>query len=144
MFVAKLYSLTDFSLLKIVAVFLAHYLEYILAFLVVCFIFHSLVHLGRNLRIAILAVLSGFVARVIIKNIIVSFYLRARPFITLPDIHSLIKIDPNDLYHSFPSGHMIFFFALGSVIYYYNRQWGIIFLAASGLMGIGRIMVGVH
>jgi undecaprenyl-diphosphatase len=45
---------------------------------------------------------------------------------------------------SFPSGHMTFFFALSMAIYMYNKKWGIWFMAASLIMGIARIIAGVH
>jgi undecaprenyl-diphosphatase len=45
---------------------------------------------------------------------------------------------------SFPSGHMLWFFALSMTVWYTNRRWGTVFFILSALMGIARIYAGVH
>ncbi len=45
---------------------------------------------------------------------------------------------------SFPSGHAIFVFALATGVYYYNKTLGRWLFAASVLVGVSRIFVGVH
>ena len=47
-------------------------------------------------------------------------------------------------YESFPSGHALFFFAIGYMIYLYDKKWGYFFLFLAILMGVARVMVGMH
>jgi len=62
----------------------------------------------------------------------------------LTSVHKLISVSAVENLQSFPSGHAIFFFALSTVIYSFNKKLGIFFLAFSTLMSIARIFVGVH
>ena len=45
---------------------------------------------------------------------------------------------------AFPSGHAAFFFALSTVVYFYNKKAGIGFFVASFLISISRVFGGVH
>lgn len=45
---------------------------------------------------------------------------------------------------SFPSRHMTFFFAISTALYFYNKRWGVVFLIAALLIGIARVIAGVH
>ena len=45
---------------------------------------------------------------------------------------------------SFPSGHAAFYFALSTIIYFYNKKAGLLFLFASFLISISRVFVGIH
>ena len=68
------------------------------------------------------------------------FFHRPRPFADNPAIISLL----NETSYSFPSGHAAFFFALSTVVYIYNKRWGVWFFIASSVIGFARIMAGVH
>ena len=68
------------------------------------------------------------------------FMHRPRPFVAEPAIISLL----NETSYSFPSGHATFFFALSTVVYVYNKRWGVWFFIASTVIGFARIMAGVH
>lgn len=63
-----------------------------------------------------------------------------RPFLALPDIHPLI----NDDSFSFPSGHATFFAALATAIFFYHRKAGYVFMLCALLIGLARMVVGVH
>jgi undecaprenyl-diphosphatase len=45
---------------------------------------------------------------------------------------------------SFPSGHASFYFALSTIVYFYNKKIGILFYIATILITLARIFVGVH
>ena len=63
-----------------------------------------------------------------------------RPFVVFPNVVSLIS----EADHSFPSGHSTFFMALAFAIFFYHKKAGYIFMLFAFLIGIARIMAGVH
>ncbi|MDP3901931.1 MAG: phosphatase PAP2 family protein [bacterium] len=87
-----------------------------------------------------LTVLGLLLARGLMVEAIRFFYYRARPFVDL-NIAPLIS---HDYTASFPSGHASFYFALALSIWYLNRRQGTWFLVAAGLIGLARIIIGVH
>jgi undecaprenyl-diphosphatase len=125
-------------------IFLASYLQYVLAALLFYFAIRSRAQLKENISASALAVFAAVTARLAVKPAVVHFFHRARPDILLTNIHRLIPPDIADNYRSFPSGHAIFFFALATVIYHYNKKWGYFFFASALIMGIARVAVGVH
>ncbi len=68
------------------------------------------------------------------------FFHRPRPFVADPSIIPLIS----ESSYSFPSGHAAFFFALATVVYAHNKQMGWWFYAASAVIGLARVLAGVH
>lgn len=68
-------------------------------------------------------------------------FLHPRPFVALPDVTKLINITSFD---SFPSGHATIFAALATAVYIYNRRLGVIFMISAILIGLARVMAGVH
>ena len=110
------------------------------------FVFPNLFTTGikeRTLRIGIVTGLfAAFFARYGVKELITFFYSSPRPFEVLDGVNQLIPHD--GLMNSFPSGHTIFFFALGTVLVFYSRSLGI-FVFISGLfVGLARIASGIH
>ncbi len=63
-----------------------------------------------------------------------------RPFTALPNVKSLIT----ESGYAFPSGHATFFMALGVAIFFSHKKAGLIFIALALIIGIARILVGVH
>jgi membrane-associated phospholipid phosphatase len=63
-----------------------------------------------------------------------------RPFETLPDIHNLLP----ETGYSFPSGHAAFFASLAVSIFLVHRKAGYWFMFCALLIGIARIVIGVH
>jgi len=123
-------------------ILLAKYLPYALVALVFLLILLPTKKISGHLRLMLgFAVISGFVARFLIKPFIAFFYERPRPPIVLSGINNLIKYDS---VASFPSGHMLFFFAVALVIFLYNKKFGWIFFTGAALVGIARIFAGVH
>lgn len=84
-------------------------------------------------------VLATVLARGIISPLVHFFYIHPRPA-ELLGITPLFSADGN----SFPSGHAALFFALAMSIYYLNRKIGFFFLGLALIMGIARVIAGVH
>lgn len=129
-------------LLDAVIVFFATYLAYILIGVFLIFVYLSQNSWRQKLDIVVVALIATALARGIITELIRYFYNRPRPFdaLTSPAVNSLF-LDPA---WSFPSGHATFFFALSTVVYLYNRKWGIGFYIATVLITVGRVAAGVH
>ena len=87
---------------------------------------------------------AALIARYLVKSVIVLLYARPRPFVVLPDVHPLIATPLSENFQSFPSSHMVFFFALATVIFYFHKKGGVVALVAAALMGVARVFVGVH
>lgn len=87
-----------------------------------------------------LSFLSAILARFIIVDTIRLFWERPRPFV---DNHINLLLDRLNQ-SAFPSGHAAFFFAIATIIYFYNKKAGLLFFMASFLITIPRIFTGVH
>ena len=120
-----------------VAIFCASFLGYIL--IGVLFIL-LIKNFKKYYKIATQAFISGIFARFIIVEIIRFIWDRPRPFIS-NSVNLLINHSSSA---SFPSGHAAFFFALSTLIYFYNKKTGILFLIASFLISISRVFCGIH
>ena len=120
-------------------VFLASYLPYVLGILFLVFLLTSQYARREKIQIFLVASISAALARGGIVEGIRYFYHRPRPFSVLPT-HQLLT----DTAWSFPSGHATFFFALGTALYFYNKRWGSVFLAATVLITVSRIIAGIH
>lgn len=125
-----------------IGIFFADYLPFVLMAFLFAFLFYS--KKKENRAMIIVATIAAFIARFGVKTIIVFFYARPRPYVNLDLTHKLINLNPAENFQSFPSGHTIFFFALSTVIYSFNKKLGIIFFICSIIIAIARIFVGVH
>jgi len=85
------------------------------------------------------AAIAVILSRGLITEIIRFFYYSPRPFEALR-FQSLIPESGS----SIPSGHAAFFFALATIIFFYNRRWGVWYFVFSLLISIARIFAGVH
>jgi undecaprenyl-diphosphatase len=93
----------------------------------------------RNALSYAVAILAGFIGRFGIAEAIRFFYHHPRPFVALHTSHLLTENS-----YSFPSGHTIFFFALATATYFFNKKLSY-FLFGSGLIiGLARVAAGVH
>ncbi len=63
-----------------------------------------------------------------------------RPFDAYQNVFALI----HETGYSFPSGHATFFSALAFAIYFKHKKAGYIFITLAVLIGLARIMAGVH
>ena len=102
----------------------------------------------RNIRLGIyysaIALVSALVARLVVKPILLTFISRPRPFM----ISGNAPLIPEDVAaaccNSFPSGHALFVFALATVVFLYNKRWGMVAYIGALLVGIARVLAGVH
>jgi len=69
-------------------------------------------------------------------------YHRPRPFLSHPAVYPLIDVASSS--QSFPSNHTILVFLFSLTILGVNQILGIVFLGLSILVGLSRIMAGVH
>jgi len=91
-----------------------------------------------------LATASGLLAAAIAvgaDRLIAAFWDRPRPFTVDRDGH-VFGAHSNDA--SFPSDHSAASFAIAFAVFAYDRLVGSIFLVAATLVGVGRVLVGVH
>ena len=86
------------------------------------------------------AILAGIVSRLFFTELIRWILPKSRPFIE-NDVNLLLIRDATS---SFPSGHAAFYFALATVIYFYNKKAGLLFFLASFLIVLSRVFVGIH
>ncbi|MFZ2205152.1 MAG: phosphatase PAP2 family protein, partial [Minisyncoccia bacterium] len=63
-----------------------------------------------------------------------------RPFLSLPKVHSLFI----ETGFAFPSGHATIFSALAFSIFFLNKKVGYFFMFFALLIGLARIIAGVH
>ncbi|HEY4497989.1 MAG TPA: phosphatase PAP2 family protein [Candidatus Paceibacterota bacterium] len=68
-------------------------------------------------------------------------YQQPRPF-------ELLDVSKQLLYHTagnaLPSGHATAAFALATAVFLWSRKWGLVLYAAALLVGISRIIGGIH
>ncbi len=125
-------------LIDAAGIFVAQYLPYLifLAFLWLAFFQQGL---RKKIFFLAEAAIVLILSRGLITEIIKFFYYSPRPFETM-HFQSLIPESGS----SMPSGHAAFFFALATIIYFYNKRWGIWYFIISILVSLARIFVGVH
>lgn len=123
-----------------VIVFVASYLQYVLGALLVVLSLWPI----RRFRLFAAAFSAAIIARLAVKPLILLFVHTARPYITLTDAHNIIGPQLGEELQSFPSGHAIFFFALAMAVYRYDKRWGFVFFSGALLMGVARVIGGIH
>lgn len=123
--------------LDVLAVFFASYFEYFLLAGLLLF----LLKFRRYWKMVALAIISALVSRFVFAEIIRFLWPRTRPFVA-NNFVPLIGQNPSEA--SFPSGHAAFYFALSTIVFFYNRKAGVFFYVASVLITISRVYVGVH
>jgi len=72
----------------------------------------------------------------ILKNLVHA----PRPFVALTNIHTLFP----ETGYAFPSGHATFFAAFSVSIFFLNKKAGYIFMLFTFLIGLARVIAGVH
>ncbi len=119
-------------------VFFAKYSEYILA---AVFIFLLAVGFRKYWKMILVSLLAGAVSRLVIGWAIKALFFRPRPFLT-ENVKLLYVYGADE--SSFPSGHALFYFALSTAIFVYNKKLGIIFYLGTLAIVFSRIFVGIH
>lgn len=122
------------------------YLDAVFIFAAVYFIFvlaalHALFFWRKGRLDLWLWSIATALAAYLTKPLIGLLHFRFRPFV-MDGINRLI--DKTSTETSFPSGHTLIAFALAFSIFWFNKKWGAVFLAGALVVGLSRIIVGVH
>lgn len=120
-------------------VFFAEFVPYLIVAAVGYFIYTQPTN-KLKYALAIQMSLTAIVSRGIIAEAI-------KFFMNVPRPAAVAQINPlvvTDLYGSFPSGHVSFFFALAVTALFYNKKWGWGLIAIATANGIFRVIAGVH
>ena len=96
--------------------------------------------LKKQRRFLFEAIGAAILARGVITEVIRFFWHRNRPFVE----QNIAPLIDHSASGSFPSGHAAFFFAIGTVLYFYNKKAGILFLMGSAVIGFARVTAGLH
>lgn len=114
------------------------YSEY---FLVIVLFLLLAINFKKYWRMILEAIVVAIFTRFVLVEIIRWLWFRPRPFV----MNSVNLLgDYNAKEASFPSGHASFYFALSTIVYFYNKKIGIIFYIASLCIVLARIFVGIH
>ena len=119
------------------AIFFAQYAGYLILLLLLVFLLRNF---KKYKKPTILSLSAAFISRFVVVELIRYLYFRPRPFV----VGSVNLLIPHNPTASFPSGHASFYFALSSVIYFFNKKLGILFFIISALIGVSRIYCGLH
>lgn len=95
----------------------------------------------RTLKMTVSALVLAFAARFVFTELIRWFYFNPRPFSVLEDVNQLVSHSANA---SFPSGHVAFFFALATGIWFFRKRVSVLFFAGAFLLGASRVIAGIH
>lgn len=120
----------------VLGIFLAKYLPYVLAAVLLLFLLKDFKKYFRPIIEAFIAAGLGSIVVVIIRF----FCYQPRPF-QLEQVSPLFNHSAGS---GFPSLHTTFFFGLSAVILLYNKKLGSVFFVASFLMALSRIFCGLH
>ncbi len=125
------------ELFDILIIFIADWLIWWLVFVVFTLLFFKKISPQAILKIFATAFLAWLISK-LIKH----FYISPRPFVLLEDVKTLFTHGLDD---SFPSGHTTFSSALAVATYFYaNHKIGAWFFIGAILIGLSRVIVGIH
>ena len=120
-----------------VIIFLGEYLTYILVAGLLVFWWQNKKKHPKFIWQAIAAVI---LSRGIITEAVRLFWDRPRPFIE----NNMAPLIEHAASSSFPSGHAAFFFALGAILYFYNKKAGVLFLLGAAILSSARVFAFLH
>jgi len=129
------YNLAHHSLFfDALVIFFAVYFPFVVGFLALIFLLFY-----KKWKGIILVFFSSFLAYFL--SVVLKFFFHTiRPYLALPNVHALF----NESGYAFPSGHASFFMALAVSLFFYNKKVGYIFMLFALLIGLARIIAGVH
>ncbi|WP_214328899.1 undecaprenyl-diphosphatase [Bacillus paranthracis] len=127
----------QYSFLNPAIVFLAEYMVYILALIILTYWFIG----SRKSRMMVIQAMVAFVIAEVIGKIAGKFHLNYQPFAVLPDVNKLVD---HAVDNSFPSDHTILFFSICFSFSLVRKKAGWLWLILALCIAISRIWVGVH
>ncbi|MGG0301591.1 undecaprenyl-diphosphatase [Bacillus albus] len=127
----------QYSFLNSTMIFLAEYMVYILALIILAYWFTG----SRKSRMMIIQAMVAFVIAEAIGKIAGKFHLNYQPFAVLPDVNKLVD---HTVDNSFPSDHTILFFSICFSFWLVRKKTGWLWLILAFCVAISRIWVGVH
>jgi len=122
--------------LDVLAIILAEFFPYVLLFTLLIFLLKD--H-KKYFKMVVEAITAALFARFAIVSFIRWVLPRARPFVD-NNVNLLFEHQGS----SFPTGHATFFFAISTIIYFYNKKIGALFFLSSILIVLARVFSGVH
>ena len=130
-----LFSLSQYSVIAKLALFISYPLAYTLPVVMVVFL---LVRKKEKMFTFSLLFLSGFFSW-ISARMLKDFFQISRPYVT----HNLIPLvyEPG---YSFPSEHVAIFGALSVTAFFLHKKSGILLAIATLCIALSRIVIGVH
>lgn len=120
-----------------IIIFLGEYLGYILLAGLLVFWLENKKRYPRLLLQFFAAVI---LSRGVVTELIRFFWERPRPFVE----NNITPLIEHVASSSFPSGHAVLFFALGTVLYFYNKTAGIVFLLGAAILSSARVFAFLH
>ncbi|MGN4819040.1 undecaprenyl-diphosphatase [Bacillus cereus group sp. MYBK139-2] len=127
----------QYSFLNPAIVFLAEYMVYIFALIILAYWFTG----SRKSRMMVIQAMVAFVIAEVIGKIAGKFHLNYQPFAVLPDVNKLVD---HAVDNSFPSDHTILFFSICFSFWLVRKKTGWLWLILALCVAISRIWVGVH
>jgi len=122
--------------LDVLGVFFAEYFEYVLIF---CLLLFLVIRFRKYWKMVFQSIVSAVLARFVVVELIRWIWEKPRPF-----IHNHVNLLVTHNAPAFPSGHAAFFFAISTIVYFYNKRAGILFFLAGFLICLARIFIGIH
>ncbi|GAB6459912.1 MULTISPECIES: undecaprenyl-diphosphatase [unclassified Bacillus cereus group] len=127
----------QYSFLNPAIVFLAEYMVYMFALIILAYWFTG----SRKSRMMVIQAMVAFVIAEAIGKIAGKFHLNYQPFAVLPDVNKLVD---HAVDNSFPSDHTILFFSICLSFWLVRKKTGWLWLILALCVAISRIWVGVH
>ncbi|MGD6888079.1 undecaprenyl-diphosphatase [Bacillus mobilis] len=127
----------QYSFLNSTMVFLAEYMVYIFALIILAYWFTG----SRRIRMMVIQAMVAFVIAEVIGKIAGKFHLNYQPFAVLPDVNKLVV---HAVDNSFPSDHTILFFSICFSFWLVRNKTGWLWLILAFCVAISRIWVGVQ
>jgi len=132
-------SISGSPFLSILTVFFAEFLPYVLVAGVLVYLLKFRGDTRTRIYRILLVLLTILLSRGFFTETIRFFFPYPRPY-------HMLGFSPvfTESTSAFPSGHMAFLFAIAIPLLFFSRRWGAWFLGASLMVGLARILAGVH
>ena len=131
----SIFGLSEDLSVASIALFLSHYMTYILIGVILISLFYKKKPSFLKLFVVVGAGGTAFAVSKLLKIILQT----PRPFVTLDFVPLVVETG-----YSMPSSHATVFSALATVAFGINRDLGIGFSLFALLIGVSRIVLGVH